>query len=77
MKYDTFLLNLYGQDTRLALREHDWQGPTPRRRVNDRVNDRVTEAFSRWLEGMEEALDRKAAARDAVLDAQPVFIRDE
>ena len=71
MKYDTFLLHLYEQDTRLALREHHWQTPAPR------VNDRVTEAFSRWLEGMEEALDRKAAARDAALDARPVFIRDE
>jgi hypothetical protein len=76
MNYETFWLHLYGQDTGLALREHDWQKPATRAAAGDRV----TEAFSRWLQGMEEALDRKARAREAAhaaLQVQPVFILDK
>jgi hypothetical protein len=57
--YDRYSLDyLYTDEPRLATHE-------PARRTTgarEAVNDRVLEAFSRWLEGMEEALNRKLAA---------------
>jgi hypothetical protein len=53
--YDRFWQHLYADEPRLATHEPE-QRPAAERGV---VNDRVLEAFSRWLEGMEEALDRR------------------
>jgi len=63
--YDRFWHQLYADEPRLAT-HHSAKAPAAR----DQVNDRVLEAFSRWLEGMEEALDRRTeAARRALEDS--------
>jgi hypothetical protein len=53
--YDRNWLQLYASEPRLAT--HEARRPAAAR---EPVNDRVLEAFSRWLEGMEAALDRRA-----------------
>jgi hypothetical protein len=67
--YDRYSLDyLYTDEPRLATHE-----PARRTtRVRDAaVNDRVLEAFSRWLEGMEEALNRRVVADVPV---RPTFL---
>jgi hypothetical protein len=54
--YDRYWLHLYANEPRLAT--HEARRPSA---AHEPVSDRVLEAFSRWLEGMEEALDRRAA----------------
>jgi hypothetical protein len=56
--YDRYSLDyLYADEPRLA------REPAPRTGARESaVNDRVLEAFSRWLEGMEEALNRRLVA---------------